>query len=464
MREARHLIGFVTIALLLASLPACAPQAATPAAADVRSTGHDHDDHKHDSPVLELGSQARESLGLRIAPLERTDYARTLRVPGQVVAIPGVTEIDVTAKASGEVIKIFALQGQVVKPGEPLFELRLTHEDAITSQTELLDALAKLEVVSAEIKRLEKLERTSPGIVEGTRLVKQQYERGHLRHTIASRRQMLVLLGLPTDEVDAFIDRHRKQHHDMSDENDAHADDPPLLERLTIFAPQRSTSDSEQGFPFVVEHMHTRTGQHVELSTALCRLGDYRELHIEATAFEQDLGIIRRATAGNWPVTARIELRDAEALSEEQLPILYIAPAVDVASRSARFYVALKNEFRAAGREGARPFADWKYRPGQRIEVRVPVEQFRQELVVPADAIVREGLDHYLFSVDDGHVYRRQVSVLHRDEEVAVLGPRVKWLEGASVVMSGAYQLKLAFLNQSSGPATHAHGGLPHAH
>ena len=425
---------------------------------DSHSHASDAESHADDSEFLELNERSRKSLGIEVTKLARSDYARTLRVPGTIVAIPGVTQLDVTAKVSGQVTKIFAFEGQAVLPGVPLFELRVIHEDAITGQIQLLDALAKMEGVTAEIERLERLEQRSTGSVAGSRLIQQKYERSHLQHTIASRRQMLILLGIPAADVDTFIERHRSQHHPMDSDSDQEAKTPPLLETLVIHAPLATETDSGDDPLYVIEQLHARVGQHVELDSALCRLGDYGELYVEASAFEQDLGIIRRAIGKGWRATAKVELRDAESERDERLDILYIAPVVDTESRAARFYVALDNDLLSQVPVGdEHPFVDWRYRPGQRVEVHVPIEEFRSQLALPADAVVRDGLRQYIFVVDGEHAHQHEVTVQHRDEDVVVLADADQSLEGKEVVTAGAYQIKLALLNRSSGPVSHGH-------
>lgn len=418
----------------------------------------DHPAHGEDEEFLDLSEQARQSLGIELAKLSRSDYARTLRVPGQVVAIPGVTELEVTAKVSGQVTKIFAFEGQAVRPGNPLFEIRVMHEDAITGQIELLDALAKLEVVNAEIERLDKLEAQSEGTVAGIRVITQKNERGHLQHTIASRHQMLVLLGIPKKDVDAFVERHRHQHHKTAEEPDQEAETPPLLEKVVVHAPSPADDAAAGNHLYVVEQLNARVGQHVEVQTSLCRLGDHRRLYIEATAFEQDLGVIRRATTNGWQATAEAELRDAASTRKSDLNILYIAPSVDTASRAARFYLSLDNELLSKPpTDGEHPFVDWSFRPGQRVEVHVPIEEFRSQLVLPADAIARDGVQQYVFVVDHEHAHQQEVALQYRDEDVAVLADSEQALEGKTIVVSGAYQIKLALLNRTSAPVPHGH-------
>ncbi len=56
---------------------------------------------------------------------------------------------------TGYVTKILTTEGAAVKPDQLLFELRLTHEELVPSQADLLRTIEELDVVRREIARLE---------------------------------------------------------------------------------------------------------------------------------------------------------------------------------------------------------------------------------------------------------------------------------------------------------------------
>ena len=181
-------------------------------------------------------------------------------------------------------------------------------------------------------------------------------------------------------------------------------------------------------------------------------------MYIEATAFEQDLGNIRRAIENAWPATAEIQLRDVGSTRTSKLDILYIAPTVNAESRAARFYLELDNELLSkTPAVGEHPFVDWSFRPGQRVEVQVPIEEFHSQLIVPADSIARDGVHQYVFVVSHDHAHQQEVAIQYRDEDVAVLSDSEESLEGKTIVVSGAYQIKLALLNRTTAPVPHGH-------
>ena len=293
----------------------------------------------------------------------------------------------------------------------------------------------------------------------GTKVIEQLYKRRRLDHIIASRRQMLILLGLPENDIDAIIAEHsgedqRRLTDDLTNERRM-----PLLERVTVYAPPQT--DAAARSLFVVEKLSVVMGQHVETGDTLCELGDFGNLLIEGEAFERDLVTLRRAIDNHWLAGAALERRGAPPLELKDLPILYIAPQVDVEARSARFYVQLVNHLnRIDPASGDTSRLDWAFRPGQRMELHVPLVQFDKCLKVPVEAVARDGLDNYVFQVSGTVFLRRPVQVLQRDEDYAVLAETRTITEGVTIAATGAYQLQLALANKAAGPV-HEHG---HSH
>jgi multidrug efflux pump subunit AcrA (membrane-fusion protein) len=340
--------------------------------------------------------------------------------------------------------------------------MELTHAEAIQHQLELIDALAQLEVAKAEIKRYEQLDQVNPGGLPGAKLREHRYELRHLEHTIDSRRQMLILLGLPPQAVDILIERHRQAHVAPGKRDDELGDQTaPLIDKLTIYAPL-AQSPAESPPLYVVENLSVKPGQHVEVGAALCRLGDYRRLYIEGQAFERDLEAVRRAMTEQWGVTAAVEQTAADqrggvTQTEQDLPIVFIDATIDTETRSASFYVELFNTLETPLETMRRPFADWRCRVGQRIEVRIPTQQFKQRLVIPAEAVAQDGLESYVFQVSGDTFVRRRVEIAWRDERKVVLAEGQSIGEGVRIAMSGAYQLQLSLKNRAAGPAQHTH-------
>jgi multidrug efflux pump subunit AcrA (membrane-fusion protein) len=291
-------------------------------------------------------------------------------------------------------------------------------------------------------------------------LLEKRYELRHLNHLIASRRQMLILLGLPQADVDALITTHIERDKQMPAEEHTDFRHSLLLDKVIVKAPPSMGSDGQARF--LLEKLMVSVGQHVESGDSLCQLGDYSTLWIEGEAFERDLETIRQARDNAWPVTVAVERRGQAPQMLKDLRIRDIAPQVDSAASAAGFYVELPNELRAIPSSGDDPERiDWVYRPGQRVEIRVPAQLIPGALRVPLAAVAEDGLNHYVFQVSGNTFVRRPVQVLERDENYIVIAENRFVRPGVKIALNGAFQLQLALLNKALDPAAIAHG---HSH
>ena len=426
-------------------------------------------DHHVDPDAITISKQARLTLGIEVKPVKsRGVYERTIRVPGRIVEIPGASLRDVTAGLSGVITKVHVRKGEEVAPGDPLFDISLVHETAIQLQLDLLDALGKQEVTDLEIQRLTGINKDSPGLITPSRILQQQYEHRRLNHTIESRKQALLLLGFSENQITRLMQEHENHAPRESQSKKVSFDDyeHPLIDSISIRAPGEKSNEERMPPAFLVSELPVHPGEHIETGQLLCRLADYRTLYIEGRAFEHHLPDIRHAMRQQWPVSAMLNTGE-----RKNLRILFQDPKVDPDSRTTRFYVELTNERVNSHRSKGRFFVDWESRPGQLVEVLVPVERMKNRLVVPVDAVAQHGPDNYVFqfigSVANGSVFiRRLVTIEYRGQRHVVLRAgnkkiKEKIKEGVDIAISGAYQLQLALLNRASGPVD-PHAGHSH--
>lgn len=119
--------------------------------------------------MLKLSPQARKNLGLVARPLTPRTYERTIQVPGVIVDRPGHSDRGVTAPAVGVVAKVHAFPGDLVKPGDRLFTLRLVSEYLQNIQSELFKTAREMELVKEQHDRLEGLAPRSCGSTAANR-------------------------------------------------------------------------------------------------------------------------------------------------------------------------------------------------------------------------------------------------------------------------------------------------------
>ena len=137
-----------------------------------KSGGHDHGDHGDKVEVF-LSSQARNGIGLREGAVSVKSYSRPVIVPGIIVEKPGRSQYTVIAPITGYVTQVYQTPGRSVSPGDPLFELRLTHEELVQLQVDLLATSEALDVVQRELRRLESI--NTEGLIAKKRILDQQY-------------------------------------------------------------------------------------------------------------------------------------------------------------------------------------------------------------------------------------------------------------------------------------------------
>jgi multidrug efflux pump subunit AcrA (membrane-fusion protein) len=413
--------------------------------------GPDHTDHDRghlahgDANCFELSQQARNNIGLQLTKIELRPFERTVAVPASVIERPGRSELDVTASLSGIVLQIYPIQGQAVTPGQPLFDLRLTHEELVQAQTDFLRTAEELDIVTREVARLEPLE--AKGAIALKTILDRRYEKEKLAAVLRSQRQGLILHGLTAEQIDQILAQRT------------------LLQGLTIVVPQPNdpspTANKPKERVYEVQQLNVEKGQFVNAGDRLCVLTDHSELYIEGKAFEQDAELLNTVLEKGWEVTA---VFDSEGKKPKLLPglkVLYVADRIETDSRTLRFFVRLPNRLLRDTKQDVERFISWEFKPGQRLQLRVPVEHWPDRIVLPADAVIQEGVENYVFQQNGDHFDRRPVHVEYREPSWVVVANDGSVFPGDTVVTSGAQQMQLALKNKSGG-AIDPHAGHNH--
>jgi membrane fusion protein, heavy metal efflux system len=402
-------------------------------------------DHKHnEAEAVKLSQAAQQNVGLELAKVELGPFERTVTVPAIIVERPGRTNIQVAAPLTGVISRVWPMQGETVTPGQPLFDLRLTHEEVVEAQAEFLRTAEELDVVQREIDRLEKV--AADGVISGKTLLERQYEKQKLEASHRAQRQKLLLHGLSSQQVDEILAKRS------------------LLGHFTIGVPEPARETAKDASPRLlqVEELKVEPGQHVKAGDPLCVLADYSELFIQGKAFEQDSPALERVANNNWPLTAVIDANGRQRQTVPNLPLLYVASKVDPESRAFLFYVQLPNKLvRNHQTPDEHRFSAWQFKPGQRLELLVPVERWEGRIVLPTGAVVQDGAEAYVFESNDGHFDRRTVRVEYRDQYSVVVANDGTLTPGKMVITSGAYQVHLAMKNKLGG-APDPHAGHNH--
>ncbi len=464
---------------------------------------HDHglaatDDHDHadEEPHVALSKQAFENLHLQLGHVTRGDYTKSVLVPARVVEIPGSSDLSVSSPVTGVVEQVDVMPGQSLIANRQMFVIRLTDESLVSCQSKLLDTLIREEVAQQEVNRLAPLIKS--GALSGTKKRELQYELKQLAAQRNALVQELRARGLPSELIQNVI-RQRKLATTLEVF-------PPSF--VTDQLPQTKSDSDNQPTGYAVEELTVHPGKSVVRGQQLCSVAYHARLYIEGTAFENDLPILRQVAAQGWQVTAELPNgyeSDHESSLHQSFPILRIDNHVDEATQTVRFFIELPNQVTETRHDHQHTFEQWRFRPGQRLHLRLPAEQWSDQLTLPPESVVVDGPNVVVFvqhehdehghdDHDHDHEHEHEhehdhdhdhddhddhdhdehehdvfielepvpVTLLHRDDRTVVIADNGQLNPDDTIALNSAYKLYLAMKMQSGGGGGHSHHDHDH--
>lgn len=434
----------------------------------------EHDDHEEEDHVA-LTEQAFDNLGLRLGSPTTGDYWKSVLVPGKVVEIPGRSDLAVSTPVAGVIESVHVIPGQNIPMESPLFTIRLTDEALLAAQARYLETLTQQEVAQQEISRLSPL--IQSGGVSGTKSRELEYEVKQLVARQATILQELRGRGMPENQIEQL----RR--------------DRILASTSSVVAPkfvqEQSMGDPSSGYS--VEKLLVHPGKAVSRGESLCTVAYHQRLYIEGTAFEVDLPTLEQIAKKGWKITAETahDEHDHHGMTSLQLNLLRVDNHVDEVTQTVRFFVELPNEIAQTLTEDGRQFDQWRFRPGQRLHLRLPVERWTDQITLPTDAVVVDGPNAFVFAEHDhedesaggmlnaasdtesnAEVHDEEhdedhgvfiefepvpVRLLHRDDQTVVIANDGQLHDGERIALNNAYKLYLAMKMQAGGGGHHHH-------
>ena len=388
-------------------------------------------DHTHDSgthpvevPSVLISAEATRGLGLRSEEVRFEDYPTVIEVPGVIVEAPGRARV-VSAPAAGVVSKVHIGPGEALRPGAALFTVQLASEFVQTTQTDLSRSAKDLAAATARREQTAKL--VAAGTKPGVELTEDENQVRRLTTQVEGHRRQLLLFGLSAEQV-------------------KRAEDGYFVTELVIAAPPAITPASgDSTFAFEVESLAVAQGQGVATGQQLARLADHRELLIEGQAFETEAALVVDATGDGRPVgvdflepTAKVR-----GVSETKLVIRSVGKT-DPATRTFPFFVPLASDAKPYER-GGKTYLAWQYRPGRQVRLRIPTGVIPNVVVLPADAVVRDGPDAFVFRQNGDAFERRAVTVVAEDRLNVAIAPGNGIVSGVHVLRNNAAAVNRAF-------------------
>jgi multidrug efflux pump subunit AcrA (membrane-fusion protein) len=401
-----------------------------------------------------------------LKPVQLQTFQRSITVPGIITERPGRTRVEVSTPMAGVITHVHAVQGEAVAPGTLLFQIRITAEALVSTQTDLLKTAGEIDVENREITRLTKA--TEGGAIPQKSLLERQYAKEKLEVLMEAHREALRLLGLSERQIEDIVTKRKllRELQIVAPHPDDHSHDEIKLTSREIMrasyqplAPAKELpAKTDHDPPLVLQDVHVHKGQTVAAGQTLAVVADYSELYIEGQAFEQDVHQLTLASQQGWRVTALMDNAAGNVAVIPNLELVYSSNAIHADSRTLHFFVRLPNEMvKQTKSPDGQSFVEWRYRMGQRLRLQVPVEEWPDRIVLPVDAVAREGADSFVFQQNGDHFDRVSVKVDYHDSQSVVVANDGSIFPGDIVALRGAHQMQMALKNKSGG------GVDPHA-
>jgi multidrug efflux pump subunit AcrA (membrane-fusion protein) len=412
-----------------------------------------------------VGEQAQKNLRLTAKPLKTETFWKTITVPGMVVDRPGISDREVVAPAIGTVLQILHIPGDIVRPGDVLFTLRLASESLHQSQSDLFKTSQDIKLAEA---RLERLRAAGEGIAQ-VRLIEVEQEIARFNAAARAYREDLLRRGLSNDEIDGIAQGKLVTQVSVKV--------PDVASTSLVRRSDSSASDQVDSKPesitFEVRQLAVEVGQQVEAGKTLCDLANQELLAIEGRAFRDEAALLEQSVKEAWPV--EVDFQDSAAgwpAMNHALPISYVANTVDPVTRTFSFLLPLENQSKSITQDGKTKLL-WRFRTGQRVLLRIRIERLDGVFVVPADAVAAEGPETFVFTQNVNLFERKAVHVMFRDRDRVVIaddGSLPAYKKGndkvtiPAVVQTAAAQLnrmtKVGSTDIPKGMHVHADGSL----
>ncbi len=352
-----------------------------------------------------VSEQGQKNLGITARPLNAGTAWKYMEVPGLVVDRPGVSDRGVAAPVTGIVSEIHHAPGDLVRPGDALFTLKLLSESLHQTQTDLFKAAQDIELAQVQKKLLE----DSGGAIPRARIVEVESQITRSRVAVRAYRQELLNRGLSPEAIDAAAGGRFASTITIPVPARAGKETPPAP------SPARPAAPPPLPVPLEVQELKVELGQQVQAGQTLCMLASHQALSIEGRAFPDEAGLVERSVREGWPVA--VDFQDSTAgwpSLGQPFRVLSVANSIDPATRTFAFHLPLANQSHEV-ETGGRKRMLWRFRPGQRAWLRLRTEEVKDVFALPPEAVVRDGAEAFVFTRNVNTFERKGVRVLFQD-------------------------------------------------
>jgi RND family efflux transporter MFP subunit len=344
-----------------------------------------------DLTTVHLTEDAVRRIGVEVSPVERRALPRTRSVGGELVA-PSGSSVTISAPRAAIVLPPesgpIPSAGAIVGAGQPILRLAVLAPDELAGPQQALSvAEARLENARAREERTRMLYADSVASLTQLEDATAELRAAEAAWQAARARAELLSSGYTTADVSA-------------------------LRPVVVSAPRAGR----------IQAMRVAAGQTVGDGAALVEVVDTDPLWVRVPVFPSDAARIDR------------ELEAAVGRTEDAAEDVFARPiqgptTADPAAASIDLYYSLAN-------------TEGRFRPGERVTIRLPLSGSAQEqIVVPHAAVVRDLFGgSWVYEETSAAVYaRRRVEVIDVVDGFAVISRGIE--QGVPVVVVGAAEL-----------------------
>jgi cobalt-zinc-cadmium efflux system membrane fusion protein len=426
-------------------------------AAKVKEEDH-HDEEEADH--VDLTPQAKKTMGLILRPVALQTHTRTFQLPGSIISQPGSTKVKISTPITGIVKSIGAFPGVVVKPGDVLFVLHLHDHDLQDMQSQLYKTGQEIVIQEKEQKRLQSI--SDKGVIAGKEMIQLGYELDRSRATKKALEQSLRVHHFSEKQIQGILKGEFVDEIVLSVPGQIH-DGMELASVDSHPSPLPGPKTPKAGYE--VEALNVHLGDQVHPAEVMCTLANHQDLYLEGRAFRPEIPLLESAIQNDWPVNAEILSESGQQFNLlRNLKILYIDQQVEKNSQTVSLYVPLTNEIVHEYHKQGRTYRLWKYRPGQQVYLNIPRHdhsigdaESKEVFVLPKEAVVREGLETYVFRQNGAVLEPRPVQVLYADRGQVIITHDGSIWPGNIIAHNAAAQLMRVMKSGGEGEGGHGH-------
>lgn len=418
--------------------------------------------------ILELGAPARKNLRLVTKAVRPTEYWRTIMVPGVVRDRPGISDRGVTSPAVGAVAAIHVYPGDTVRSGERVVTIRLFSEYLQSTQTQLFKSSQEIALLQREIDRLSSI--ATAGGISKSRLIELENEIQRQTTLVKATKQELLNRGLSPEEIQEVAGGNFVSSIDVvappprTIQLEKRSDKQPPVAQASYVA----SDPASESLAYEVQELAVELGQTVQAGQLIADLANHQFLYVVGHAFNREASFLERAALEGRSIEVEFsdDSPDRWSLIDQTFEIRHLSNSIDPESRTIEFFVPLENQSRSYSKDGE-TFLLWRFRPGQRARIHVPIEKLENVFVLPAEAVAHEGPEAFVYRQNGDLFNQISVNILHADRRHVVIANDGSLTPGTFIAQNAGESLRRVLKSQSASgvqPGLHVHAdGTVHA-